>query len=316
MESIIKIMDLKIIKIAVIFYLIYFFLRVIISRVQLSIINSEYFEKCSYNKHILEKGKNHFSENGIIICGLARDIERRIDYFMRNIENITSSFKDHLILMVENDSKDRTREILLKLKKKYNIIVLGCGIDADKCIMNLKSYGHVHHQSRIQKMVDLRNIYMDYFNEHYEEFKDKYQYTTIIDTDIVSNIYPKSIHHSGYYFKKYKEIDALGANSLMVPWLENYYDVYAVEELDNKKYLYQTKFYTYKFDETGTKKDLHKLYSSFGGFVIYRSSSLYNKRYELQLNERNVPLCEHVGIHKKMPNYYINPKMIIPIATH
>ena len=72
---------------------------------------------------------DYFKDKNVIICGLARDISNKIPYLEKNLETLTKNFKDHLILTVENDSKDDTRERLKQLKSKYNLIVLGCGVD-------------------------------------------------------------------------------------------------------------------------------------------------------------------------------------------
>ena len=97
-------------------------------------------KNCSYLK-IVSKGFKYMKRKNIVICGLARNIESRIDDMIRKLELLGSNFKSYKIVIVENDSTDLTRELLLQWKDRNpNVIILGCGINTTSCNLNLPTY--------------------------------------------------------------------------------------------------------------------------------------------------------------------------------
>lgn len=266
------------------------------------------------NKKILVEGNNYFKKKNVIICGLARDIEHRINTLEKNLDNMIRCFNNYIILIVENDSSDNTRTKLLELKNKYNIYILGCGVDSTKkCSYNIvreKGCG----KSRMGKMVNLRNIYMDYINKNID--KKKYDYCIMLDCDLNTIMNKKYISSSGYYFKKYNYIDAIGCNGIRTFIPHNiYYDLYALDSDDKDTISFLTRF-EYNFESKGIITDLVKVNSCFAGFVIYKLESIFSKNYFLEENDFGGVDCEHVTFNKQLKGVYINPKMLFPIFAH
>lgn len=294
--------------------LIYIIIRIIISIIKYKTIISEYLD-VKIDKEIIEIGKTHFKNSNVIICGLARDIEHRINDLQKNLDNIISCFNNHLILIVENDSSDNTRKKLLELKNKYNIFILGCGIDSkDKCIYNTtrtKGSG----KNRMEKMANLRNIYISYINNMNKKDLEKYKYTIMFDCDLKTIINKKYLSSSGYYFNKYDYIDAIGCNGMRTYIPNNiYYDLYALDFVDKSIIPFGNRFES-NFKSKKNITDLVKVNSCFAGFVIYKLNSIIGKSYNIEETFYGA-LCEHVPFNKNLKHVYINPKMLFPIFAH
>lgn len=251
------------------------------------------------NKEIVNIGSEHFKNSNLILCGLARDIEKNIRNLDKQINTITSCFNKHLIIIVENDSKDNTVNKLLELKEKYNIILLHPNLSK-----NIKERTKGSDFKRMQKMADLRNVYMDYINKI--ENND-YQYCIMLDCDLDTIIESNKVKSSGYYFQNYSNIDMIGCNTLRKCFPNNiYYDLYSLGN-SLKKIWFLNKF-------NYNNNNLIKVDSCFGGFVIYKLSSIIGKKYICKKTWYGAE-CEHVTFNKKL-NVYLNPKMLLPIFAH
>ena len=251
----------------------------------------------------------YFKDKKLIICGLARDVEDRVSYFRENLKRIVPLFQDYIIVLVENDSVDNTRKVLLDMKRDFKLVLLGCGIDSSECVMNTKKYGHDHSPSRIEKMVNIRNIYMDYLSRL---SPGEYDLVLMYDIDLVCNVYQDGLLNTAYYFNKFPEIDMIASNSVhllsFVSLFINYeyYDSYAM--------LPVKRFIKYSDPPVGEKTDLLKVDSACGGFAIYRFGSIHGFKYSYEEDSQNIPICEHVVFNRNVTNKFINPRMILPIT--
>src|SRR5207253_156664 len=85
-------------------------------------------EKRLLNKFI--EGKKLASQQKVLITGLIRDGEHNIEYIKKRMEAVGKCFSDYRIIIVENNSKDLTREKLLEWSDKNpKVIILGCGVN-------------------------------------------------------------------------------------------------------------------------------------------------------------------------------------------
>lgn len=275
-------------------------------------------KESSLNEKIV-KGRNLAKNKRIIITGLLRDSSKNIKYIRKKIEKIGSAFKDYKVIIVENNSSDDTREKLLEWKNLSNkVTILGCGINAKKCnltgILSKKSEGHSVYRKRIEKMVNLRNIYLDYIRNNKE--LHNYNYTIVWDLDTISITYLDGIFTSIYelHNRNISAICALG----VYRWLgvmPLYYDTYAhIDYGDNFHIDSKLKHDIQKGIQKGLEykrgDDLVRVKSCFSGFTIYKTKDLLNIKYTMTPSKNNLE-CEHVRLNKKLPNgIYLNPSMI------
>ncbi len=270
-------------------------------RLYSSVLDSKYW-------NTVAQGLKYMRSQNVIICGLARDISPGLPDLIKKMELFGSMFKNYKVIIVENDSKDNTRELLTEWQRNNsNIIILGCGVNVNKCELNLPMYGSdIASGDRIKKMSYLRNIYLDYIKQYF----NNYDYMTVIDFDIYGSFFMDGVANSFYHMEN-KQIDALCSNGLNV--INNYYDTFAFIELNNN-IEYKTLEEKIKHDRDITKKinmryndPLYKVKSCFAGLAIYRISKILNNSYDYP--KGNILGCEHNYFHKNL-NMYLNPSMI------
>lgn len=256
-------------------------------------------------------GKKVIENSSIIVCGLIRDGENNIEHIKQNVYSLIEGCKKYKILIVENDSIDNTRKILLKWSEiDNNVIILGCGVNIDKCEMKLdKTVVYDHGMKRINKMVYLRNIYLEYIYNHLTD----YDYTIVYDYDLYGTIYKDGLYDTFYHFINNNNIDCIGPNgfkyyNFIMLTIKHYYDTYAfvIDNITNYKDLIDDDIKRKYINKLLSTLSLKKVSSCFGGIIIYKNKSIKNKYY----NTTNIfghALCEHAGLNFQLSNVYINP---------
>lgn len=264
-----------------------------------------------YQKSLIDEGFKYMKTQNIIFTGLARNIEKVFDHVKQKYEFLGSLFKDYKIVIVENDSNDKTRKLLLDWKKSNDkVVILGCGFNKNECIMKTKMFSSFEAgNERIDKMVMIRNIYID-FIKHLSS-----DYVAIVDFDIHGSIYADGIAHSFYYFSKNDSIDAIGANAIN-NFHNTYYDPFALVELNQKlgfnnyKEKMKHDFYIANNYDYKMGHPLIPVRSCFAGFAIYKLNSIRNRRYNNTPKEKLG--CEHIYFNDGL-NMFMNPSMLFSV---
>lgn len=294
-----------------------------LERLYLDSSNTPMDFNCSISLDKSQQGSDYFKTKKIIITGLVRDSTNNIPIMKKNFEKITKLFKDYRILIVENDSKDNTREQLLEMvNKDPKITILGCGVNVDKCSLKLPAtIVHGHDAKRIHKMVLLRNIYIDYISDHSEEYKD-FDFVIVWDLDIRGTIYYDGIGLAGYYFKHNPLIECQCANGIKINNFLNFtlarkFDPFAHrEEGDDEKKMTRKEEILWSLDLEKCKEDqVRKVVTCFNGFSIYRKDALAHKSYDL-IEKNGEALCEHHALNRQLQGVYMNPYMIFSILKN
>ncbi len=271
---------------------------------------------CVLNKNKTKIGFDYLKTKKVIICGLIRDSKKNLYYTKNNLKKLTSLFNDYRILIVENDSVDNTRKELLKMAKKDpKITILGCGVNTRECKLNLKrTIFHGRDHKRIQKMVTLRNIYMDYIRNN--DFED-YDFVAVMDLDFVGTFYIDGIASSGYEFKTNPKINAICANAMRIVPVGNsviyhYYDTYALSYKNDKLYgrdPQNVEQWPLQCDDEKTY--LQEVSSCFNGLTIYKKQALLSAKYVLDTHPEGIAYCEHRTLNAHIKGIYHNAKMIL-----
>lgn len=274
---------------------------------------------CKFDPEKVKAGLDFFKEKKLIITGLVRDSNGNMETIKSNVAKLANLFNDYCVLIVENDSKDQTRQSLLDWAKTNDkITILGCGENADTCQLDLpRTVIHGHDSSRIRKMVLLRNIYMDYIEKNPDRFDD-FDFLVALDMDILGTFYDDGIASSAWYFMNDPKIQGLCANginfwNLAVTIVRRYHDPYAHLETGDQEY---------KLPSIGPywtvptcSEDPWKVKSCFNGFTIYRLSSIVGKQYKLEgSNDRAV--CEHVSFNKQLDAMYMAPYLVFVVIEN
>ena len=239
----------------------------------------------------------------ILIAALARDCNDSIIRNIPKIELLRKEFKESHVVVIENDSKDGTKETLKRWEKESSCV---------KIIMNDFGTVTIPQQSetmkspstsmhRISKMAKYRNIYMDYARNA----SFKIDYLIIIDIDIenfsVEGII-KSIKNAP------NDWGALFANGFTSfhGFLPNYYDMFAYID-ESMKATSPTSSSLYH-----KKRELNKLLkcneyincvSAFGGIGIYKWELIKELYYNAEANNASKvfeAICEHIPFNRNI----------------
>ena len=274
------------------------------------------------NRTSIDIGREHFSHSRVIICGLIRDREKHLPRFQRQIYEITRLFASYAIVIVENDSRDRTREELIRWSKEdRHVHLVECSqSNQSSCRLALAATRkeRIPSLSRIEKMVRLRNLYMDYIDE--QSIFHRYDYVIIEDYDLTTLTYIDGLFSTAFHFDRDPTIDAICANGIFYqPWIpyEMYFDPYAHIDEQNEHWTYEKNLrWSRFFRHYPCREELQWAKSCFSGRTIYRYASIRDKRYRTYLNEHHEPICEHVGLHQTLKNIYLNGRMLFYIVKN
>ena len=233
--------------------------------------------------------------SSVVIIGCARDIEKYLPVSIKAVENICSLFDKSSIILFENDSTDKTLEILNNWEKAEVI-----------------SEKHVK-GNRTQRLAYARNKLME------EALKKDTEYIIIVDlddkcADVTNESILCTLNNSHV-----KDWAMMGANQK-----DMYYDLWALRTFDSWMPGDYWSRDNCKKDECGdntkgtgfkhipkTDKPI-EVKSCFGGLGVYKTKYLHGCTYYGGQHGKEV--CEHVsfheGIRKNGGKMYINPEMI------
>jgi hypothetical protein len=244
----------------------------------------------------------------VIFVGTVRSVEKYMKRALENVDTCGKKFNDYAVIIYENDSSDKTREILQENKKdNYHYIF----------------EDNITESRRTMRIANGRNQILDKIKEINEN--QYYNYMIVVDMDDIndSGTFVDTIDTCFKYDPN--QWDVLTGNQTT-----NYYDLWAlrkkgiiegdfwgevnkIEEEDKKKEYTDTLFPT-----VFEKNYLTDMDSAFGGIAIYKLSSIpENCRYVGFHNENNKQgypadseQCEHVEfnecIKKNGGKLYIN----------
>jgi len=285
--------------------------------------------QCSnINQTRIQYGRKHFSQSRVIICGLIRDREPHISRLKEQLNSIAKFFADYAIVIVENDSKDGTRRELINwANNDRHIHVIGCDNQTNNihsCNLSLPAtvQQYIPKLSRIEKMVQLRNIYMNYVENH--SLLKQFDYIIVEDFDLTTTTYLNGFFSTGFYLNNDLTIDAICSNGMfynkifsnMITYT-SYFDPYAHKDEENQNWgmayndVWSTLFRKYSCDD-----DLVSVQSCFSGRTIYRYKSIQGRRYRTYLDQNQQAICEHVGLHETINKMYLNSEMILYITKN
>lgn len=304
------------------------------------VISSHYYDqlkKSQMEKELLiyknqvERGKQYSKTLKICIVGLIRNSIHNISYLQSFYQKMKSNFLETTFIIVENDSNDNTRVELLKwanLDKSVIILCQSDEINKETCsITGFESIITENHPypSRICRLSQLRNIYLDYIYKNYDT--NDLQYLFVKDLDLSGDLYIDGLFHSMDCFSQNSHIQAIACNGLVpdtkYPFGMKYYDSFAYVEL-YENYQWDNSFDKQSHDEEILKficqkyvnhMELDHVRSAFGGFCIYRYESLFRTKPMYECSKNNKLSCEHSHLNSKLKNVYVNPKMIYSIKN-
>ena len=270
----------------------------------------------SYFDELYNKGRLRTNSLRVLIFGMVRDCSKTLQHNISAIEAIGSHFADYRIIVLENNSKDRTKEVLQEWQQQNNKVTAYLN-DFDeekyKLIPADENYFKYFQINKLQKYYDYRN----YLKQIVDEVDFESDYSLLIDMD-VARIDVKGVITS---FGSDIDWDAVTANGYSYsPTLKRrYHDTFALCEYgmeDKKQTLRMIKDYQSVFSYMRKGMPFIRVYSAFGGIAIYKTEAIKGLRYEPFFNNYGQVQvrCEHFALFNAMAkkgycNVFINPNM-------
>lgn len=258
----------------------------------------------------------------IVIAALARNCEDSLRINIPLIEELRANLLWSKVVVVENDSTDKTKELLNDWKINHENVTIISNDYGTKTIPDQSDWinNPMTSYQRIDKMVIYRNLYLDYI----KEINHPIDIVIIIDID-VKNISLKGLIDAINSFSyKTGAIFSNGISIMKTPFgvSKIYYDTFAVWEypiLNEFKFTAKSLNNTFKSINKNVKKSpLYGIISAFGGVGIYNYQAIKNLRYTIvknPLNEQEA-ICEHIPFNHQIikqgfSNYIARDFMVI-----
>ena len=215
-------------------------------------------------------------------CFIVKDGDKYLEKNLMKIIQFGDLYLDNYrIYYVENDSVDKTNEILDKFEKKYkNIYGQHLKLDG-KHSTELCKNDEINCSNRTRRLAFIRNQVLNQAKK-WNECK----YMIMLDLDFI-DFDMKELHNMFNIIKRNKDINGIFGMSITNKGC--LYDVGALKP-------------SYKVIEIYLKKRLVKVKSAFSGFGIYKMKYIINNN--LNYNEKTNQI-EHIDFNKQIKNLYV-----------
>ncbi len=262
----------------------------------------------------IKKGLKNIANKRIVLCFLARDVEKQIQKNIDKVMIFVRGCKDYRIVVFENDSKDHTRQRLREwANKDKKVILLSCcdeGVcDCKLQIEQIRDKNPISN-NRISKMSMFRNKYLDYVLQHFQD----YDYMVVLDVDIRGGVYGDG-YLTCFADDDWDAIFARGVKPFpfMFGKITMVYDALAFLDLKNpieiKKNIFKSLFQLQQVYNKKIGSDNVPVLSAFNGVAVYKIQKIIESsaRYGFQSG------CEHVDFHNSLRSrkLYANPSFVV-----
>lgn len=278
-------------------------------------------------------------EETIIMTGLCRNNGlKSIQFWIPVLEHIGGFFKDYRILILENDSTDDTRKLLLSESRRNPRILVLCDDDTplntELCVMGMTSDVSVggrkderHLERRLEILAYLREMYLKRILRKW----GRYTYMMVIDWDLIGELSIEGFFDSLGHIRQ-GDTDAVAVNSYYTngkrQW--RFFDTYPLLADHSCVDIYRDKKKLDRDAEKRMRKQLMpasrieplEVSSAFGGVCLYSMKALsetnahyvYDGSYDsdIQLCKRQ---CEHSKLNERL-RVVINPLFVFLIKEN
>lgn len=269
-------------------------------------------------------GKTRTKNKSIVICSLCRNVSQKIDHVKKLFSRIGKEFQYYKIVLMENDSNDNTRPLLLEWESNddHVTVLTCCDIGSCQCILKKKTalqFGGAS-ESRLVNMAQYRSRLLNYVKEN----SQIYDYCLMADFDLGGAFCLDSFFINFTFDFEWDAFFVNGRNT--VPGTFGFqtvaYDSLAFVSM-NQEY---DEIKTDPFFLLGQLRRMNHLInvsynsgpfrvkSAFNGYGLYKVSSLHSASYI------GKPICEHINLHESMfrsgsNKLYLNPQWICYAET-
>lgn len=239
----------------------------------------------------------NFNEKKLVICLLAKDCRINLERNIPEIENLAHCFQETVIVIVENDSTDGTGELIDFWIKNSALQII-----------RLKPSEDLSKLSRIERMVVLRNEYINYCKQNIKDF----DYAIVIDADLYQIKHKQILEQMEWAPEDWSGLFAYGQFFYHIFGRNinlRYYDflAYVPQRATENKFTTRELFANFHILYKQIKKNKYvECDSGFGGIGVYKYKAFISTLYSTIANPKrpNLPfICEHVLFNKQISEY-------------
>ncbi len=255
----------------------------------------------------------------VVFCGIVRDCGRHLARNLKRVEDMRSRFSSLRFVLVENDSKDDTKEVLRALQQRDPTAIIDISdfgtVTAPKKIKISSGVNPSYSHHRISKLSDYRNKYLELIEN--EIGLESIDWVIMLDWDIES-FCPESILST---LEKSAQWDVATANGrCKVGFTQDlYFDLFAYRALGQQGACTEASIRggRQQVDKDLSHQELVYVESAFNALALYRAESLQGLRYRAEPNDdsRVEVWCEHVTLHRELAQRGFN-RIVIDRSLH
>src|SRR5262245_2857704 len=250
----------------------------------------------AYRSAVL-RGRARMAGSRVVICGLARNVERFLPLTIVRIERLGRMFSDYRVFIYENDSTDATpRQLVQWAAANPRVVAV-----SETC--HRPRHPAVRSLTRAADMAAYRDRCQSEVARRWPDF----DYACVVDTDLPDGWSYDGVAHSCGS----GEWDFVGSYGIiyqrqrLIPSKALHYDVWAFRSLGDFEPIE-----TLAGNQLAWRRgeELVPVNSCFGGLGLYRMPAWLSARYR-------GGDCEHVPLHREMRErgygrIYLNPSQI------
>ncbi len=261
-----------------------------------------------------ERGRELAGSARVVFCGIVRDCRRNLERNLARVESLRGSFASLRIVLVENDSKDGTKEVLRQLAERDPSALVEMEDHGTVTLPKKMKSGVLPSYSdyRISKMAAYRNRYLEIIEKDIGH--DNLDWVVMLDWDI------EGFSSAGFFDtlgrkEEWKVATANGRKK--TGWTGSaYYDSYAVrlEGATGPCTMGEMAAQRRELSRLEPGDPLLVVESAFNGMGIYPAEFLAGLRYRVAPNDdREVEVwCEHVTFHRDLAQRGCKPVVVNP----
>jgi len=212
----------------------------------------------------LDAAQRIMKDKNVIFVGTVRDVEKYIETSLQHIEECAKKFNDYCVVIYENDSKDRTRQLLQELKHHNYHYIFEDGVQEPRRTVRI-----AHGRNRILDTIRALNA------------RSYYDYMIAVDMD--------DRNQTGSYVKTMDtcfQYDTGSWDVMTANQRGKYYDIWALRKKHDMDgdYIYRPDLERNRNYPVG---GLLAVDSAFGGVGIYKLSAI-----------RSGATCRYIGVYE------------------
>lgn len=266
----------------------------------------------------------------ILFCGIVRNVEDNIERNILIYNRTVQPFKKSKLFLYENDSNDRTIEILEKYRSEDIEFVSEKRNDADY-VEKVGKEEDPYHYNRCKALSNCRNKYLQKIQK--EKWNEQYDYICIVDMDINGGWSYDGFYHSIYILENNNDAACISSYGVVADYTQKldlnevhyndyvFYDTFAFRPINVDPKIHKNATFLFNAMKYNIGEEPEEVISNFNGLAIYKSKYFTeDKKYETNQWKEGYVDSEHIAFYKQIAKdggkIYLNPSLVVAYSHH